>query len=50
MKDSLWSVDLFRCESIVLKSYWVMAVMDLFTGRIVGFGVAPTDIDGAAVC
>lgn len=23
MKDSLWSVDLFRCESIVLKSYWV---------------------------
>ena len=49
-KDSLWSVDLFRCESIVLKSYWVMAVMDLFTRRIVGFGVAPTDIDGVAVC
>src|SRR5450759_1390630 len=23
MKDSLWSVDLFRRESIVLKSYWV---------------------------
>ena len=21
--DSLWSVDLFRCESIVLRSYWV---------------------------
>src|SRR5450759_3127158 len=50
MKDSLWSVDLFRCESIVLKSYWVMAVMDLLTRRIVGFGVAPTDIDGGAVC
>jgi hypothetical protein len=46
--DSLWNVDLFRCESIVLKSYWVMAVMDLFTRRIVGFGVAPTDIDGVA--
>jgi transposase InsO family protein len=40
MKDSLWSVDLIRCESIVLKSYWVMAVMDLFIRRIVGFGVA----------
>jgi transposase InsO family protein len=49
-KDSLWSVDLFRCESIVLKSYWVMVVMDLFTRRIVGFGVAPTDVDGVAVC
>ena len=26
--DSLWSVDLFRCESIVLQSYWVLVVMD----------------------
>ena len=25
--DSLWSVDLFRCESIVLQSYWVLVVM-----------------------
>ena len=24
MKDSLWNVDLFRCESITLKSHWVM--------------------------
>jgi transposase InsO family protein len=48
--DSLCNVDLFRCESIVLKSYWVMVVMDLFTRRIVGFGVAPTDVDGVAVC
>ena len=23
-KDSLWSVDLFRCESILMKSHWVM--------------------------
>jgi putative transposase len=50
MKDSLWSVDLFRCESIVLKSYWVMLVMDHFTRRIVGFSVEPADIDGVAVC
>ena len=50
MKDSLWSVDLFRCESIVLKSYWVMVVMDLFTRRIVGIGVEPADIDGVALC
>jgi hypothetical protein len=31
MKDSLWSVDLFRCESILLRSHWVMVVMDVFT-------------------
>jgi transposase InsO family protein len=49
MKDCLWSVDLFRCKSIVLKSYWVMVVMDLFTRRIVGIGVEPAHIDGAAV-
>jgi len=29
-RDSLWSVDLFRCESILLKSFWVMVVMDVF--------------------
>jgi putative transposase len=50
MKDSLWSADLFRCESIVLRSYWVMVVMDLFTRRIVGFSVEPADIDDVAVC
>jgi putative transposase len=37
--DSLWSVDLFRCESIVLRSYWVLVVMDQFTRRLVGIGV-----------
>jgi putative transposase len=26
LKDRLWSVDLFRCESIRLKSYWVLVV------------------------
>jgi hypothetical protein len=39
IKDSLWSVDLFRCESILLRSHWVMVVMDVFTRRIIGFGV-----------
>src|SRR5580765_4535249 len=38
-KDSLWSVDLFRCESAVLHTYWVLVVMDHWTRRIVGFGV-----------
>ena len=44
--DSLWSVDLFRCESIVLRSYWVLVVMDQFTRRLVGFAVhvPPADL------
>ena len=48
--DSLWSIDLFRCESILLKSFWVMVVMDVFTRRIVGFGIEPAHIDGVSVC
>jgi putative transposase len=49
-RDRLWSVDLFRCESVLLKSFWVMVVMDVFTRRIIGFGVAPANLDGLAVC
>jgi putative transposase len=49
-KDSLWSVDLFRCESILLRSHWVMVVMDVFTRRLIGFGVALAPIDGVRVC
>ena len=41
---------MFRCESILLRSHWVMLVMDVFTRRIVGFGGAPAPIDGVAVC
>ena len=50
LKDGLWSVDLFRCESILLRSHWVMLVMDVFTRRLVGFGVERANIDGVAVC
>ncbi len=50
MKDSLWSVDLFRCESIFLNTYWVMAVMDQYTRRIIGFAVHAGDCDGVAYC
>lgn len=49
-KDALWSVDLFRCESLILKSHWVMVVMDQFTRRIVGFAVNAGAVDGPAVC
>jgi transposase InsO family protein len=49
-KDSLWSVDLLRCESILLKSHWVMVVMDQYTRRIIGFAVHPGNVDGPALC
>ena len=39
MKDSLWSIDLFRCESATLRTHWVLVVIDQFTRRIIGFGV-----------
>jgi hypothetical protein len=49
MKDSLWSIDLFRCESILLKGHWVLVVMDQFTCRIIGFGVHAGAVDGTAL-
>jgi len=49
-KDSLWSLDLFRCESAVLRTHWVLIVMDQWTRRIVGFGVHCGVVDGVALC
>jgi putative transposase len=49
-KDSLWSLDLFRCESAVLRTHWVLVVMDQFTRRIVGFGVHCGVVDGVGLC
>ena len=49
-KDSLWSTDLFRCESVTLRTYWVLVVMDQFTRRIVGFGIHRGIVDGPALC
>ena len=49
-KDSLWSLDLFRCESAALRTHWVLVVMDHCTRRIVGFGVQRGVVDGMALC
>lgn len=49
-KDSLWSVDLFRCESLILSTHWVMVVMDQCTRRIIGFAAHKGAPDGLAVC
>jgi len=49
-RDSLWSVDLFRCESLILKTHWVMVVIDQCTRRIVGFAAHKGNVDGPTVC
>ena len=50
MKDSLWSMDLFRCESATLRTPGVLVIMDQYTRRIIGFGVHAGTVDGAALC
>jgi hypothetical protein len=49
-KDSLWSADLFRCESLILNTHWVMVVLAQYARRIVGFAVHTGTVDGPAVC
>ena len=49
-KDSLWSCDLFRCESATLRTHWVLVVMDQCTRRVIGFGVHSGIVDGLALC
>ncbi len=48
--DSLWSVDLFRCESIVLQSYSVLVVMDQCTRHIIELGVRCGAVDSPNLC
>jgi transposase InsO family protein len=45
-KDILWLLDFFRCESLILKSHWVMVVMDQYTCRIVGIAANGRPLDG----
>jgi putative transposase len=49
-KDSLWSLDLIRCESVALRTYWVLVVLDQYTRRIIGFGIQAGIVDGLALC
>jgi putative transposase len=32
------------------QKHWIMVVMDVFTRRIIGFGVAPADLEGPDIC
>jgi putative transposase len=50
MKETLWSMDLFRCESVTLRTHWVLLVMDQYTRRIIGFGLHAGTVDVVALC
>ena len=49
-RDSLWSLDLFRCESMTLRTHWVLVVMDHYSRRIIGFGIHAGTVNGEALC
>ena len=49
-KDSLWSIDFFRVESINLQSYWVMVIIDQWSRRIIDFAVHKGDLRGVDIC
>ena len=50
MKDSLWSIDLFCCESTTLKTHWVLVIMDAWSRRIIGCSVNKGPVDGPTLC
>ena len=50
MKDSLWSIDLFCCESISLKTHWVLVMMDVWSRQIIGFSTCSGPVDGPTIC
>ena len=43
-------MDLFRCESITLQSYWVLVVIEQWSRKIIGFGVHAGPVNGPALC
>ena len=49
-KDSLWSIDFFKCESINLKTHTVMTVIDQYSRRIIGFAVHASHPCGQDIC
>ena len=43
-------MDMFRCESIMLRTHWVLVVMDHHSRRIIGFGIRAGIVNGEALC
>lgn len=43
-------MNLFRCESTLVRSHWALVVLDIFTRRMDGFGMEAAYVDGVCVC
>ena len=43
-------MDLFRCESVTLRTHWIVVLMDQYSRSIIGFGVHAGAVDGVALC
>jgi hypothetical protein len=43
-------MDRFRCESVTLRTHWVLVVMDQYTRRIIGFGVHAGTVESGYTC
>ena len=50
MKVSLWSIDFFHAESINLRTFVVMVILDVYSRRIIGFAILPYTNNGPDVC
>ncbi len=48
-KDSLWTLDLFRCESATLQTYWVLVILEQNSRKIIGFSVNRGDVNGLSL-
>lgn len=49
MKDSLWSIDLFGCESIHLITHWVLVIIYVWIRRIIGCSVDKGSVNASAL-
>ena len=48
--ESLWSIDFFPAESILLKSHWILVVMDQYSRKIIGFSAVKGPVTGVGFC
>ena len=48
-KNRLWSMDPFRCDSLILTTHWVMVVVDQFSRRIIGSNAYAGGLDELVV-
>ena len=48
--DNLWSIDFFKVESVFLKTYTIMIVMDQYSRKIIGITAERGCLDARQIC